>query len=225
MGKDDARYSQLAAAWGVDVEDASIQLLREFDRQLAPLQGQTERLEGHVTQWTSITAQLLSLSQTHMSETKSLSLTIKTLTTASDALSRILQTLEPQIESQNQTLSQLQPEVTSLLKGQQEFRASLRALPDTLSSNESRIAQQIQALSYRTLWLGLTPLVLAASLGGLSYYFGHQRGWLAGQASMAYTWFGGVSNLDYWKQLRDANKDRMKQCMDEQRSECTLKLP
>ena len=47
MGKDDARYSQLAAAWGVDVEDASIQLLREFDRQLALLQGQTERLEGH----------------------------------------------------------------------------------------------------------------------------------------------------------------------------------
>ena len=225
MSEDNNRYTQLAAAWGVEVNDASIQLLKEFDRQITPLLGQANRLDGNVTQWTSLTTQMLTLSQSHMTETKSLGLTIKTLTTASDNLSRILQSFEQQIESQKQTLSQLRPEVTSLSKGQQEIGASISDLPKVVNHSEGRIVQQIGVLKGRALLLCLTPLVLAAAIGGLSYYFGHKRGWLSGQAYMARTWFGGVSNTDYWKQLRNANKDRMKQCLDEGRSECTLDLP
>ncbi len=225
MSDADNRYIQLAAAWGVEVNDASIQLLKEFDRQITPLLGQANRLDGNVTQWTSLTTQMLALSQSHMTETKSLGLTIKTLTTASDNLSRILQSFEQQIESQKQTLSQLRPEVTSLSKGQQEIGVAIGALPKLLSHSEGRIVQQIGALSGRAWLLCLTPLVLAAAIGGLSFHFGHKQGKLDGQVELIDSWFGDVSNADFWKQMRDVNKDRMKQCLDEGRSECTLELP
>ena len=225
MSEDNNRYTQLAAAWGVEDNDASIQLLREFDRQLAPMLGQANRLDGNVTQWTSLTTQMLALSQTHMTETKALSLTIKTLTTASDNLSQILEKLAPQIESQNQTLSQLQPEVTFLSQGQQEIGASIGKLPKLLSASEGRLAQQIGVLSGRvTLWW-VMPFILAAAIGGLCFYFGHKQGVLDGQVEIANRWFGGIDNLDYWKQVRNANKDRATQCINEGRSECTLKLP
>ena len=225
MSEADNRYIQLAAAWGVEVNDASIQLLKEFDRQITPLLGQANRLDGNVTQWTSLTTQMLTLSQTHMTETKSLGLTIKTLTTASDNLSRILQNFEQQLESQHQTLRRLQPEVTSLSKGQQEIGVSISNLPKLLSHSEGRIAQQIGALKGRALLLCLTPLGLAAAIGGLSFYFGHKQGKLDGQVEIVNSWFGDVSNADYWKQLRNLNKDRMKQCLDEGRSECSLERP
>ena len=54
---------------------------------------------------------------------------------------------------------------------------------------------------------------------------GYRSGVDEGKWQIAHYWFDGFSNLDYWRQVRSGNRDQVKQCIDEGRSECTLRLP
>ena len=70
-----------------------------------------------------------------------------------------------------------------------------------------------------------TPLMLAVAIGGLCWFFGSQQGFNAGQLDVASKWFGGIENLDYWRQVRNLNRERAEQCRQRGQIECPVRLP
>jgi hypothetical protein len=148
--------------------------------------------------------------------------------------SRELQNFEQTTASQEKTCVQLQRDMQSLQLSVRAIDQTVRTLPSTatLASSEQRIVAQIQTSGgrdanfyYRACWYVLGAASIAFFfMGGIGYGLGQQHGFDAGQAELAGQ-FGGASNLDFWKQMRNQNKGRVAACQNQNQAECPMDLP
>ena len=219
---------RLAAELGLEPDDPlTLVILPLFARLERTLAQSTEAQH----RWTDTNLELLKLLTTQAQETQALAESFKRLSAVSltsethwreaaqhDAT--VIAILNSLPSSVTQALS---PSIIDAIQGSQsEVTSNLQHLTFTVqaartsNSNANRFLQAVLAGS----------AVLVAGAGAfVCYHFGHQQGVLDGQVNIITRWFGDVSNADFWKQMRDVNQDRMQQCLEEQRSECTLTLP
>lgn len=99
-----------------------------------------------------------------------------------------------------------------------------------MGQSTNKIKSSLTEIKNNLTWNGKksvqwTPLILAIAIGGLCWFFGSKQGFNSGQLDVAGRWFGGIENLDYWRQVRNLNKEQADQCRQQGRAECPLRLP
>lgn len=161
--------------------------------------------------------------------------------------SQILSVLSSQLQQFEQVTQQLQatltppnvPSSSSASPGLQALSSQINVLQTSLTNTSQRIEGLGQTTSKINSSINeiknsptgngksvqWTPLILAIAIGGLSWFFGSKQGFSTGQLDVASRWFGGIENLDYWKQVRERNKARIVDCQDQGLSDCPLELP
>jgi hypothetical protein len=131
-------------------------------------------------------------------------------------LQQEFKTLKSTISEHGNTLTNLSYESQSLSKKLDQSDLKLKLLDGNISHLKT-------SLNFKSIqW---TPLILAVAIGGLCLFFGSQQGFKAGQLDVASKWFGGIENLDYWRQVRNLNKVRTAQCLQQGQTECPVRLP
>lgn len=224
------KYARLAAEWGTDPDDAVIKLLEAFDRRFDELKTENAELRSQISQWTGITSQLLGLVRDQNQEAKTLSSNTKALSDSSQTLSQDLQNFKTTIDSQPKTFEPLQRDTQSLKSSVSALDTTLKTLPTAtaLTGSEKRLSEQIRTSGgkgdrfyFRIYWY---TLGFASFLLFITFSAGQMHGERGARAEVA-AQFGGASNLDYWKQMRDRNKDRVAACQSRNRAECPMKLP
>ena len=103
--------------------------------------------------------------------------------------------------------------------------AQIKRWGDRVSTMEKRLAQKIQIANDRMFWQWAVPLMLAVAIRGLCWTFASVRGFNKVQLDVAGRWFNGVENADYWRQVRNLNREATLEYQQQGRSECLLKLP
>ncbi len=129
-------------------------------------------------------------------------------------------------------------EVTSeLLKlvGDQSVKMNVKKLADNtkalatvLSESEERLGIKIGRLNGKSdsFWCRASWLILGAATVLCPVLFG--VGWINGSNSgknNVAEQFGGTKNLEFWKQVREQNKDQIGVCKSQGRTDCSIKLP
>ena len=171
------KYAQIAAQWGVDPDDPSIHLLKEFDQRFESLKTETTELKGEMGQWRNLTSELIGLVRDQNLELKTLSSNTEKLSTSSNTLSQELQTFDSQIESQNKILNPLAKDFKSLNTSAGEIATLFKPLPEALKAFKpmqqtlieigtatidlsQAIPREIAILRGKRFWSGLLALVL-----------------------------------------------------------------
>jgi len=103
-----------------------------------------------------------------------------------------------------------------------------KALATVLSESEERLGTKIGRLNGKSdsFWYRASWLILGAAIVMCPVLFG--VGWMNGANSgkdNVAEQFGGTKNLDFWKQVREQNKDQIGVCKSQGRAVCSIKLP
>lgn len=150
------------------------------------------------------------------------------LTQTYSELTQSLSRFDQRLNSSESKISQFDPaSLNSIVPLTQNLSHLRTELQGGLSEIKAKLptpnAYAIQKLSGKSIqW---TSFILAVAIGGLCWFFGSREGFRAGQLNVAVEWFGGIENLDYWKQVRNKNLSRTEQCRQQGRSECLVRLP
>ena len=139
--------------------------------------------------------------------------------------------LKPEIEKTNSAIQALSFQMSKIETGalvtSNRSQEILNRSKDVLERSQDirrKLNELIQTWNVSWLGMGLFSALVVTGLG-VGFFLGYRNGVEEGKWQIAHYWFDGFSNLDYWKQMRNGNRERVKQCIEEGRSECTLNLP
>lgn len=194
------------------------------------LEAKVEEFGSHLDAWTTAILKQTDLATQQNQLIVSQNLTLQETAKSNAALGQTLiqfkqglTQLQTEFKSLKDTIATHGTTLSSLNTQSQNLSNKLNDLSPKLASLDDKISSLKTSLKFKSIqW---TPLILAVAIGGLCFFFGSKQGFSAGQLDVAGKWFGGIDNLQYWKQVRNLNKDRAEQCRQQGQAECPLRLP
>lgn len=185
------------------------QLLSALSSQLQQFERVTKQLQATSTQ---------SNASSNPSTSPSLQALSNQISVLQASIDLIQQTFDPNsIRAQLNDLQTIVTNTSQTIEGLGQTTSKIKS-----SVNEIKTNPTWNGKSAQVQW---TPLILAIAIGGLCWFFGSKHGFNAGQLDVALKWFGGIENLDYWRQVRNLNKERADQCRQQGQTECPVRLP